>query len=283
MLGNSQLNESNNNSTYKSPEEIKEIIKKALVNNSIIGFLHNNLLYMKAFGKENSIDKVFYGIGLVTILSGTRYRELDFNQGLMILGIGIGSFIIGAILSQLVKYYLVYDIDREVFYTITNVFNKTVKKTPEISKKDIIELGVNVVSKTTYVRGQKAEDISLFNFSKDKMDDPVLLTSLIALQPNGKIINISDPVALRKPHEAAVARCKLFSECFDVQSVICEKHETLKAFKEGNNFKLVKYSREKHFAQRNNNAKNTAIIMLLMFGFLVIGMIAIALFIKSLK
>ena len=282
MLGNSQLNESNNNSS-KTHEEIKEIIKKALINNSIIGFLHNNLLYMKAFGKENSIDKVFYGIGLVTILGGTQYRELDFDQGLSILVIGIGSFIIGSILSHLVKYYLVYDIDREVFYTITNVFNKTVKKTPEINKRDIIGLGVNVVNKTTTVRGQKAEDISLFNFSKDMMDNPVLLTSFVALQPNGKIVNISDPVALRKPHEAAVARCELFSECFGVDSVICNKNETLKAFKEGNKYKLVKYSMDKHFTERNKNAKNTMIALLLMFGFLIIGVIAICLFIKSLK
>ena len=229
----------------KSPAEIRELIKAALVKNKILGYLNNNILYMQSFGKSNSLSSIFAVIGIGIILSGGRAKELDFNQGLIILISGIGCFIISAILAKLVKYYLVYDIEREVFYTITKVFNKTISETKEIDKNDFIELGVNVIDKD----GDNVNSNAVF-FTGDKMDNPALKSAFVGLLSNGKIVNISDPVGLRKPHEAIVERCKLFSECFGLNSVICEKNESLKAIKDNNNmFKLVKYSKDKEWAK----------------------------------
>lgn len=239
--------------TEHTTYEIKEIIKKALVKNSILGYLHNNILYMQSFGKSNSLDKIFAGIGIFIILGGSRAKELEFGVGVTILVLGIGCFILSAIFKKLLKYYLVYDIDREVFYTITNIHNKTVKKTQEISRRDIIELGVNVTDKD--VNNDKVIDYNVINFKGDIMDNPGLRTSFVALKNNGKIVNISDPVALRQPHEVSIERCKLFSECFGLDYVICEKNECLKTIKEGNKNKFVKYQMNKEWekVKKNNN------------------------------
>ena len=89
--------------TEHTTYEIKEIIKKALVKNSILGYLHNNILYMQSFGKSNSLDKIFAGIGIFIILGGSRAKELEFGVGVTILVLGIGCFILSAIFKKLLK------------------------------------------------------------------------------------------------------------------------------------------------------------------------------------
>ena len=260
----------------KKPSEIKQLINKALITNKIFGYLHNNILYMKSFGKSNSLDKIFAGVGAAIILGGTRARELDFNEGLFIIVSGVGCLILSAVFAKLLKYYLVYDIDREVFYTVTNIFNKTVKKTKEIARRDIVELGVN----TEYKQGNRV-DYKAINFKGDKMDNPGLRTSFVALLTDGKIVNISDPIALRQPHDAAVARCELFSECFGLNNTICNKTEYLKSIKgEGHNFKLQKLSNIQELEKAQTQTNRLTYGLLVFFLILIIIGIAIPFLVK---
>ncbi len=86
---------------------------------------------------------------------------------------------------------------------------------------------------------------------------------------HGKIVNISDPDGLAKPHNLAVARCKLFSECFGVNAVICDKKEMLKVVKEGiNNFKLEKTSLTEEL-EKAKKKQNTILIIVLAICILV--------------
>ena len=116
----SEMNQDNLGS-FKSVEEIKQTIKNALIKNEILGYFNNDLLYMQLFGKNNSLDKIFTTIGILVILYGTQKKEIEFVEGIIILTVGIGSFIISAILKKYLKFYLVYDTNREVFYSITSL------------------------------------------------------------------------------------------------------------------------------------------------------------------
>ena len=250
-----------NNQQYpKTPEEIKEAINKALVRNEILGYLNNNLLYMQIFGKNNSLDKIFMGIGAAAILLLSQMRRINAMGAAIVLALGIGFLIIGFILKKILKYYLIYDTERESFYTITNIFNNTVKKTKEIFRDDIIELGVNVTFKDD---NNDRPDYNAINFKGDLMNNPGIRSSFVALLSNGRIVNISDPDGLAKPHNLAVARCKLFSECFGVNAVICDKKEMLKVVKEGiNNFKLEKTSLIEEL-EKAKKKQNTVLIIVL--------------------
>ena len=235
-----------NDYEHKSPAEIKEIIQKYLVSNEILGYLNDNLLYMKSFGKDSSLDKYFFFISFVVFLSGLEFFEYFIRYWILFLTIGIGSLVIGLVLNKLLKFYLVFDINREVFYTITIINKVTVYKTDEIRRTDIIELGVDVLDKNPADEKQLNSDV--LHFKGDIMDNPGLRSSLIGLKPDGTKVFISDPMALRQPHEAAVARCKLFAECLGMNAVICNKNEGILVIKEGNQIKLSKYNREKEWA-----------------------------------
>ena len=254
-----------NNSQYKTPEEIKEIIQKYLISNEILGYLNQDLLYMKSFGKDFSLDKIFFIIGTVVLIGSFEIEGLFINYWSIILSIGFGSFIIGLILNKLLKFYLVFDINREVFYTITNINNMTVYKTNEIRRSDIIELGVDVYDKIPGNDNQINSNI--IYFKGDIMDNPGLRTSFSALLSNGKTVDISEPVALRQPHQAAVARCKMFAECFGLNCVICNKNEGLKIINENNSYKLTKFNREKDWAKAK---KNNYLSLIITFSILII-------------
>ena len=272
-------NESNSSNeliqTEKTPAEIIQSIKKALVNNKILGHLQNNILYMKSFGANNSLDKIFNSIGVITILIGSQMRNIEFIQGAIILSVGIGSLIIGVIFAKLLKHYLIYDIDKEVFYTITNIHNFTIKKSKEIPISAIIELGVDVTDKEP--NNEQRVSYQFLRHKGDLLDNPGLRTSFVGLLYNGKKINISDPVALREPHQIAVERCKFFAECFGLNSVICNKNEALKIEKDNKSYKFTKYSKDKEWekVKRNNNIV-LWIVFLLMFVPIIILIIIFA-------
>ncbi len=266
---------SNEKSLYKTPEEIKDIIKNALVSNKILGYLNGNILYMKSFGKDYSLDKILFIIGAVVLLGGFEAEDLFFNYWFIILPLGIGSLIIGFVLNKLLKFYLIYDIDREVFYTITSVFNNTLYMTDDINIRDFIELGVDVSDKNPGNDNQVNSNV--IYFKGDIMDNPGLRTSFVALRPNGKLVNISDPVALREPHKAAVARCKMFAECFGLDCVICNKNEGLKVVNENNGFKLSKYNKEQEWAKAK---KNNNISLIVVFSILIITALIVFFVIK---
>lgn len=258
------------NSQDKSPAEIREIIQSALQNNQILGYLKNNILYMKSFGKSYSLDKIFAIIGIVTFSIATEIVELIFSYGIIILTILVVSFSLSFVFAKFFKYYLVYDIDREVFYTITNIHNYTLFKTNEISKKNIIELGVNVSPNDFDCK----EYDNSKEFKKKLIDNPHLETSFIALYSNGKTEIISDPISGREPHETAVARCKLFSECFGVKATISQKDEYLLVKKdEFNNYKFEKLTRipewEKGIEEHNKTIWITILILISIIVFLI--------------
>ncbi len=254
-----------NSSQYKTPEEVKEIIQKYLNSNEILGYLNNDLLYMKSFGKDFSLDKIFTIIGVIMLLVLLEIDGLAENYGFVLLPVAIFFIILGVIFAKLLKFYLVYDIYREVFYTITNINNSTVYMTDEIRRSNIIELGVDVLDKVPGNDNQINSNI--IYFKGDIMDNPGLRTSFIALLSNGKTVAISEPVALRQPHEAAVARCKMFSECFGLNSVICNKNEGLKIINENNTYKLTKFNREKDWAKAK---KNNYLSLIITFSILII-------------
>ena len=261
---------SNEKSLYKTPEEIKDIIQAALVSNEILGYLNGNLLYMKSFGKDYSLDKIFAIIGMVVLLLGIELGDIFIENLHIFLPVGIGSLVISFILGKFLKFYLVYDIDREVFYTITSIFNNTVYKTNEINRRDIIEFGVDVTDKIPGNEDQVYS--SAINFKGDILDNPGLRTSFSALLSNGKTVDISEPVALRKPHEAAVARCKLFADCFGVKSVICNKDESLEIVTDGHNKTLKKRSRLEDWEKQKQMYSKTIKISL---GIIIIGTIVL--------
>ena len=244
---------SNEKSLYKTPEEIKDIINQALVSNKILGYLNGNILYMKSFGKNYSLDKIFIIMGVLVLLVGIELEEIFWRYLSLFLILGIGFLAIGFILGKLLKFYLVSDIDREVFSTITRILNNTMNKTKELQRRDFIELGVDVTDKNPGNENQISSNVIYYKGSM--MDNPGLRTSFSALLSNGKTVDISDPVALRQPHEAAVARCKMFAECFGLNCVICNKNEGLKILKENNTYKFSKFNRENDWekAKRNNS------------------------------
>ena len=235
----------------KSPEEIKELIEKALVDNKILGYLHGKILYMKSFGRNTSPDKIVAGIGALILYIGFPDGDLPPNLYLII----IGGFLLalGSLVSWLVKHYLVYDIDREIFYTITNLFNITIFRSKEIHRRDIVELGVDVIDKDN----EGNVNSYVHSFNGNILDNPGLKTSFIALTPDGSVESISDPQPKRAPHEVAVARCRLFGECFGVKSVICSKTEALKIIKEENNRpRFEKYSKLEEWKEAKKSYKN---------------------------
>lgn len=258
-----------NDYELKSPAEIKEIIQKYLISNEILGYLNNNLLYMKSFGKDSSLDKFFFFISIVVFLSIFEFVEYFVRYWFLFLSIGIGSLVIGFILKKLLKFYLVFDINREVFYTITIINNVTVYKTDEIRRTDIIELGVDVLDKNP--GDNRQYDRNVLNFKGDIIDNPGLRSSLIGLKPDGTKVFISDPMALRQPHEAAVARCKLFAECLGMNAVICNKNEGILVIKEGNQIKLSKYNREKEWEDARNKYNKSLYIFLVVLIAIFIG------------
>ena len=260
---------SNEKSQYKTPEEIKEIIQKALVSNKILGYLNGNILYMKSFGKDYSLDKIFFIIGTVILIGGFQLEEIFFQNLALILSLGLGSLSIGLILQYFLKFYLVYDLDREVFYTITNIHNTTLYKTNEIRRRELIELGVDVLDKNP--GDNRQYDSNVLNFKGDIMDNPGLRSSFIGLKSNGTIVIISDPVALRQPHEAAVARCNLFAECFGMNAVICKKYEGINIVKENNQYKLTKYNKEKEWEDARNKYNKSLYISLVVIIAIFIG------------
>ncbi len=267
----------------KSTSEIKNLINKALVKNEILGHLNKNLLYMQSFEKKNSIDKIFYGIGIIIIFVLSQYHFSE-NQNehpiiYILFALGIASLILGRCISGALKFYLVYDIDKEVFYSVTYLFNKIINKTNEISISDFIELGVNV---TDLNDSKDAINQKALFFKGDKMDNPGLRTFLVGLRDDGKIISITDPEGLRKPHEAAVARCKLFAECFGLNSVICDKNEYLKAVEdETGNYKLVKNKMDNKIEKANSNAKSIIIFFTIFFLIVFLASIFIAISLKK--
>ena len=254
--------------TNKSPNEIKKIINDALVKNEIRGYLHNNLLYMQLFGKNNSLDKIFLGIGIAVIVLGTQINELQFMQGVIILTIGIGSFAISSILRNLLKYYLVYDTNREVFYTITNIKNKTFSKSNEIHRRDIIQLGVNTTFKDDNNNRAAYEAV---HFKGSLKDNPGIRTFFVALKSNGQIVNISDPDGSKNSEVITAARCKLFAECFGLDYLICEKGESLSVVNEGKQkFKLSKSSFAKDLEKVKNATKYLIIFVIAFFTIMLI-------------
>ncbi len=262
---------SNEENILKTPIEIKQIIEQALVSNGILGYLNNatNCLYMKSFGRDSTPDKIMISIGFVITylgLPGKNQSSISQIEIIMIIA-GIIMMIVGGLISKVVTHYLVYDIDREVFYTISNLFNKTIFRSKEVAKRDIIELGVDVTDRNEknqiYQQVIHPKGVAL-------IDNPGLKTSFVALKNNGKKVNISDPVALKQPHEAAVARCQLFSECFGVPFVICNKNEALKIVKDNNVSKFEKFSKEPEWEKARKEEKLTIvfviILMLVVFG-----------------
>ena len=232
-----------NDREHKSPAEIKEIIEKYLISNEILGYLKDNLLYMKSFGKDFSLDKFFFIIGTVVLLGGLEFFEYFIRYWILFLTIGIGSLVIGFTLNKLLKFYLVFDINREVFFTITTINNMTIYKTDEIRSSDIIELGVDVLDRDP--SDERRINTQVIHHKGDILDNPGLRTTLVGLKPDGTVVSISDPMALREPHEAAVARCRLFSECLGMPAVICDKNEGLVVIRDENQIKLSKYNKEK--------------------------------------
>ncbi len=258
-----------NDYEHKSPAEIKEIIQKYLVSNEILGYLNNNLLYMKSFGKDSSLDKYFFLISIVVFLSGLEFFEYFIRYWILFLTIGIGSLVIGLVLNKLLKFYLVFDINREVFYTITIINNVTVYKTDEIRRTDIIELGVDVLDRDP--SDARRINTQVIRLKCDIMDNPGLRTTLIGLKPDGTIISISDPMALREPHEAAVARCRLFSECLGMPAVICDKNEGLVVIRDENQIKLSKYNKEKEWEEGKKQYTRSMYYYLVFFIVVIAG------------
>ena len=256
-------------SEHKSPAEIKEIIEKYLISNEILGYLNDNLLYMKSFGKDFSLDKIFFIIGSVVLLGGLEFFEYFIRYWILFLTIGIGSLVIGLVLNKLLKFYLVFDINREVFYTITNINNATIYKTDEIRRSDIIELGVDVLDKAP--NDDKRLDRNVIHHKGDILDNPGLRTTLVGLKPDGTVVSISDPMALRQPHEAAVSRCRLFSECLGMPAVICDKNEGLLVIREDNQIKFSKYNRDKEWEEARKDY-NKSLFRTLGLIILVIGL-----------
>ena len=83
-----------NDYEHKSPAEIKEIIQKYLVSNEILGYLNDNLLYMKSFGKDSSLDKYFFFISFVVFLSGLEFFEYFIRYWFLFFSILIGFLVI---------------------------------------------------------------------------------------------------------------------------------------------------------------------------------------------
>lgn len=244
----------------KRPAEIKQLIEAALIENKILGYLHNNILYMKSFGQNYSLDKIFAFIGVFTLLILTEIDEFIFSYGLIIITISLISFTLSFIFAKLLKFYLVYDIDREVFYNITNIFNYSIFRSDELSRKNIIELGVDVTDNNS----EKRTDYNDINFKGKLIDNPYLKTSFIALNPKGIVEYISDPIAEKEAHQTAVARCKLFSQCFDVKATICNKDEYLLIIDdEKNNYRFEKKSRLPEWEKAKKEYKHSLWVALL--------------------
>ncbi len=248
---------SNSNDSH-TPSEIKQIIESALVNNQILGYLNNNILYMKSFGRSSTPDKIVASIGIIVFYFGLPDKNIPPQPTLLM--VGAAMFIIGGLVSLLVKHYLIYDIDREVFYTITNLWNITIFRSKEIKRSNIAMLGVDV---SDSINNNNNTRSLAMNYKGELMDNPYLYTSFFAYTNDGKVVNISDPMSKRQPHEAAVARCKLFAECFGVDSIICDKNELIKVDKDENNKdKLIKIPRKDEWEKLKKDEKKAIYIVL---------------------
>lgn len=264
----------NNLTTIERSSEIKQIIEDRLAKNEKLGFLHNNLFYINVFETEDPLNQTFFTFGLLSFLFYLALKENEINGSLFII-IAICLFIIGAILKIILKYYLIYDIDREVFYNITKINNLTISKSGEISINDFIELGVNQTFKDD--AGHKPKSSAMF-FKGDINDNPGIRTSFVALNNDGKIINLSYPVGTKEAEANAVAACELFSECFGLNSVICDKKEYLIVSKdEKQNYIFNKSSLIKDLEYCKEF--NIKFLKLFLIGFLIFAIFMFLLFI----
>ncbi len=215
----------------KDRNEIRHLIEDSLENNKELGFLHNNLLHIQDFGAYQSLDQIFLTLGILSFLLCGLEQIDSYTKGIIVV-IAICFFISSFIFNKLLKFYLVYDIDREVFYNITKINDSTISKSKEIFTKDIIELGVN----QTFLDkgGRRITGRSAFFYKGNINDNPGIKTTFVVLKRNGEIVDLTYPMETKQAEANAVAACKLFSDCFGLNSVICEKKDYLKVVKDQN-------------------------------------------------
>ena len=267
------MNEVTANS-LKSPNnrnDIKHIIESALVKNKKLGFLQNNLLHIQIFGTNESLDRVFFIFGLLGLIL-CFFVQIDLYINGIIALIAICFIITGFIFKKLLKFYLVYDIDRKVFYTISKINDSIISKSKEILTNDFIELGVN----QTFLKndGRRPSDLAFF-YRGNINDNPGIRTSFVALKRNGEIVNLTYPLGSKQAEARAVAACKLFSECLGLNSVICEKKDYLIVVNgQGQNYILAKASLAEELETRKSISN---ILVLAVF----IGFVIFAFFIFS--
>ena len=188
----------------KSEENIIHIIEKAISDNPQIGSLIDGLFIMPAARSSlnSSMPLFFFFIFIITLPILLKTVSLEKY----VFDLIIFSYIFLLILIYLFLYvsiynYLILDIKNNKFYTCLKLFNKFSFWITNYVKANSIE---KIILKSGHaILGGKVSN--------------VFCDSIIVLTPNGEEISLSKLYPPAQYHGILVERCKLLSECLEVE------------------------------------------------------------------
>ena len=183
----------------KRPEDIRQIIEDEIAKKSSIGFIKDNLLFMNVERNPKcfifiilSIIVFFLLILLLVNVEGNIFIFMIFQASAIV-------FLIAALLYIFCKNYLIYDINKSCFYTISNLFGKFTISFLTTSKIDAIKIE-QIILNTQRIKSKHSNS---------------LYDKVIVIINNNKT-DLIDLMSY-KNHITLVAICNMFSKCFDVK------------------------------------------------------------------
>ena len=186
-----------NNSKRKSPSKIKELIIEEINNNKDFGHLKDELLYMKVAYNNDlfvMILLLLIAIAFFPLVVMTLNIPIDRDTINSIVAFGALGCVLLEFIILLFDNYLVYDINKEVFYNISSFFNYTVYKSKEIETKKLVK--IYIYQAYTGKGSQLTDSLYADFYSYD--------VGLSKYNPSAKY------------HEIMVERAKFFANCFNV-------------------------------------------------------------------
>lgn len=186
-----------NNSKRKSPSKIKELIIEEINNNKDFGLLKDELLYMKVAYNNDLLVMILLLLiffAFLPIVVMILNIPIDRDTSKTIVAFGALGCVLLELIILLFDNYLVYDINKEVFYNTSSFLGFTVYTSKEIETKKIYK--IYIYQAYTGKGHQLTDSLYADFYSYD--------------------VGLSKYNPASKYHEVMVERAKFFAYCFNV-------------------------------------------------------------------
>ena len=218
----------------KSPDEIKNIIIEETTKNKHIGFIKDNNLFFLNIGSNYKIApyKIYaFGLMIIPMLLGINYpnlfKGLWFEISLIIPAVLSISFVL--LETVACDHFLVYDIQRNSFYTLSYLLGK-------------IPLPFFT---TDYFQSSKIKKIILFTAKGGSRIG--IRDQLIVATTDDKEVNLTDLMDSSRYHDSLMDWCKLFCLCFDVDFDDRTNFETIEEKEKAIEEVKISYEKKEEF------------------------------------